>query len=388
VAGLETLRALMPAWLPGVSELSLDWRAVAASVAVGVLALLTLRRARAASLAVSFAGLVPLVATASLATLTYHRVRSTSPGYEAAGVLSIPAGWRPERYGSLGEMASHLAAEPGVTAVSRVSGVPTAQPSPAVTFDLEGRDQRPGEQPTSAELHVVDASYFGLMKIPLETGRGFRPTGDTAPDELVVSRAMADRFWPGQPVLGRRVRVYVPKGATTPWLTVVGVVGDIGGAGLERSPVPAFYLPAALDSTRLSGLLVRVRDSSGALNGLMGRIGSPSAGEGPVPVSRLLNRVAAPRRNAALALDLMAVLALCSAAGAARQLGRRRGAATAVFAGLTTGTAAQWLLSSRIAGVLLTPGPIVPAAAALGILLSTAAAVLVWSRGRSRYQAS
>ncbi len=387
VAGLETLRALMPAWLPGVSELSLDWRPVAVSVGAGILALLTLPRARAACLAVSFAGLVPVLATASLATLSYTRMRSASPGYESAGVLSIPAGWRPERYGSLGTMAAHLAADPEVEAVSRVSATPVAQPSPAVTFDLEGREQRPGEQPTSAELHVVDSSYFGLMRIPLETGRGFRLRDDGAAEEMVVSRAMADRFWPGQSAVGRRVRVYLTKGPTTPWLTVVGVVGDVGGTGPEPTG-PAFYLPAGIDSTRLNGLLVRVHDRSGALDRLLGRIASPDAGDGPVPLSRLLDRATAPRRNAAFALDLMAGLALCSAAGGARLVGRRRGAAPAAFAGLAAGIAVVWLFSSRIAAVLLTPGPIVPAAAALGILLSTAAAAVIWSRGPSRYQAN
>jgi hypothetical protein len=386
-AGLETLRGLLPGWLPGVSELRLDWRAVAASVAAGILALLTLPRARAACLAMSFAGLVPLLATATLATLAYERMRSTSPGFEAAGVLAIPAGWRPDRYRSLGAMATHLAAEPYVEAVSRVSAVPLAQPSPAVTFDLEGRDQRPGEEPTSAELSVVDANYFGLMRIPLEAGRGFRPTDDATPSEVVVSRAMADRFWPGQGAVGQRLRVYLLKGGpTTPWLTVVGIVGDVGGAGSERSAGPTFYLPAALDSTRLSGLLVRIRDASG--DRLLGRIAPQGAGDGPVPVSRLLERTTAPRRNAAFALDLMAALALCSAAAAARLVGRRRRAAVPAFAGLAAGVAVLWLLFPRIAGVLLPPGPIVPAAAALGILLSTAAAALVWSRGPSRYQAN
>jgi hypothetical protein len=353
-----------------------------------MLALLMLPRARAACLAVSFAGLVPLLATASLATLTYARMRASSPGYESAGLLAIPGGWRPQRYGSLGAMAARLAAEPEVEAVSRVSAVPVAQPSPAVTFDLEGRDQRPGEQPTSAELHVVDASYFGLMRIPLEAGRGFGTGGDGAPGEIVVSRGMADRFWPGGAAVGRRVRVYVPKGPTTPWLTVVGVVGDVGAPGSARPATPAFYLPAAVDTTRLSGLLVRVRDGSEALDRLMARIASPAAGDGPVPVSRLLERASAPRRNAALALDLMAALALCSAAGAARLARRRRGAAAAAVAGLAAGVALLGLLSSRIAEVLLTPGPIVPTAAALGILLSAAAAVLVWPRAPSPYQAN
>jgi hypothetical protein len=57
--------------------------------------------------------------------------------------------------------------------------------------------------------------------------------------EVIVSRALADRYWRGEPVVGKRVRM-APVG---PWFTIIGVAGNVRGSGLDQPPDEVIYLP-------------------------------------------------------------------------------------------------------------------------------------------------
>jgi putative ABC transport system permease protein len=53
---------------------------------------------------------------------------------------------------------------------------------------------------------------------------------------------MAEQFWPGQDPIGKRLKAKSMEWKNTPWLTVVGVVGDVRHWGLEQDPVPEHYV--------------------------------------------------------------------------------------------------------------------------------------------------
>jgi putative ABC transport system permease protein len=110
---------------------------------------------------------------------------------------------------------------PAVSRAAMVSMLPYAGGNAVRQFWPEGATL------SRADVRVVDyrqisGEYFETMHIPLLSGRTFNPSdrGESRP-VAVVSRRLADRYWPGQDALGRRFRL----SADGEWITVVGVVG-------------------------------------------------------------------------------------------------------------------------------------------------------------------
>jgi putative ABC transport system permease protein len=105
----------------------------------------------------------------------------------------------------------------------------------------ENRMANVSERPL-AHFRVITPGYFETMRIPLLAGRPFGSGDreDTAP-VAIVSRKFAERSWPSADPLGRRFRISDDE----PWLTVVGVSGDVLHDWFLREPQPTYYLPFA-----------------------------------------------------------------------------------------------------------------------------------------------
>jgi predicted permease len=89
--------------------------------------------------------------------------------------------------------------------------------------------------------------YFSAMRIPLLRGR-YLDAGDDqpgAPLVAVVSQSLAQRYWPDQDPVGRRFRMGGDPESTRPYLTVVGVVGDIRQGALDQAIYPQMYEPSS-----------------------------------------------------------------------------------------------------------------------------------------------
>jgi predicted permease len=78
------------------------------------------------------------------------------------------------------------------------------------------------------------------MGIPVRRGRGFNPTdGPTTPPVAMINETMARKLFANMDPLGQHVRIgSAPNG---PWMTIVGVIGDVRHAGLEEEPQPELY---------------------------------------------------------------------------------------------------------------------------------------------------
>jgi hypothetical protein len=75
-------------------------------------------------------------------------------------------------------------------------------------------------------LETISPDYFSL-RIPLHQGRAIgERDGAESPPVAVVSERMARRYWPGESALGRRIKAGAAD-SDKPWLTIVGVVGEI-----------------------------------------------------------------------------------------------------------------------------------------------------------------
>lgn len=111
-----------------------------------------------------------------------------------------------------------------------------------------------------ARLRVVSPGYFRVVRIPIISGRDFGARDGIgeigfAP-QVIVSQALARRYWPGEDAVGKRIRIQSGSGR---WSTIVGVAGDVRYAGMEVEPDFDIYLPEALFPQAAITLLVRTR---------------------------------------------------------------------------------------------------------------------------------
>ena len=112
------------------------------------------------------------------------------------------------------------------------------------------------------DTRVVSPSYFATMQIPIVVGRSLEARdsegerGAAAPN-ILVSEAFAERYWPGQDPLGKRMTFGGAWSAVT--MTVVGVAGDVRYSGLETGPTNDIYLPQGLFPQAAITLIARTR---------------------------------------------------------------------------------------------------------------------------------
>jgi putative ABC transport system permease protein len=207
------------------------------------------RRVRRALVAVEFALATPLLVAAVLVLVSLDRLYKVDVGIDTARVLtagvSLPgASYRREadRRAFWERAVERLAALPGVEAVALTDSRPPQEGQNQNNFNLEDRPTPADQNQPICPWVAASPGYFKAVGLNLERGRLF-DTRDLldGPPVIIVDRAWAGRFFPGEDVVGRRLR----EGGCTdcPWTTVVGVVGTVKYSGLEAPDDGTVYYP-------------------------------------------------------------------------------------------------------------------------------------------------
>jgi putative ABC transport system permease protein len=135
---------------------------------------------------------------------------------------------------------------------------------------LEGedpRDENAWRKHPALNSESVTADYFAVMGIPLLQGRGFTDAdGPDAPAVVIVSQSAADRLWPGQNAIGRKVYASYDR-PPGDWQTVVGVVGDVRYRGLAEKTLETLYKPYLQSIDPVQHFIVRPRGPAFAFVG-------------------------------------------------------------------------------------------------------------------------
>jgi putative ABC transport system permease protein len=130
---------------------------------------------------------------------------------------------------------------PGVGSAAVVNALPTTASAGSVGFRLEGTGVIPKELELKARKYVAGPEYFQVLGIPLMKGRGLQASDSiNAPLTVVVNETFAQRFFPKQNPLGRRILMEDPAG-NKPWSEIVGVVGDVPDFIGQTKPEPHIY---------------------------------------------------------------------------------------------------------------------------------------------------
>ena len=281
--GVDLLVSLAPVGTPRVAEIGLDLRVVAFTFAVagttGVLFGLvpalqasktdlneTLkeggksvsdsprrRRLRGTIVAAEFALTLVLLVGAGLLLKSFVRLQQVDPGFNPANVLTLRLVLPEAKYKTATEqhafydaLFTRLRALPGVTAVGGNNLLPFVGAGGSRGFLIEGRPVPPGNPYPEEQLRFITPGYFAALSVPLLRGRDFNERDtEGAPPVAVVSRATAERYWPGQDAVGRRFAYSgIGPGSTPKWIEIVGIVGDVKHRTLEGAAKPAIYVSA------------------------------------------------------------------------------------------------------------------------------------------------
>ncbi|HET9210155.1 MAG TPA: ABC transporter permease [Thermoanaerobaculia bacterium] len=278
-AGVRVLLALQPEGLPRLEEIAVNGTVVAFTVGVALLAGLmvglfaALRfgrpelapalkeggrggtvgrerlRVRSALVIVQVALALIMVVSAGLMVKSFWRLRSVDPGIDPSNVLTIRLSLPETEYKEPAKTArfviqllEKVRALPGVKAAATTNVLPLDGGGNNNGHVIEDFPLAPGEVPPILATRWVSPDYFATMGMRLLQGRLFgRLDPDAMVREAVVSQALAERFWPGQSPLGKRLAQGL--GDNPQWATIIGVVGSVRDEGLQEKPVEAVYYP-------------------------------------------------------------------------------------------------------------------------------------------------
>jgi putative ABC transport system permease protein len=145
------------------------------------------------------------------------------------------------------EYFDKLRALPGVQSAGGAMILPMTSNAAVISFE-DPEHPVPESQQPSADLNPISPEYFHAMQIPLLEGRDFSERDDTKSLQvMIVNHAFAQKFFPGEEVLGKKLKPGAGNGTPDgpPWREIVGVVGDIRLGATQRELRPAMYLPAS-----------------------------------------------------------------------------------------------------------------------------------------------
>ncbi|HVZ50320.1 MAG TPA: FtsX-like permease family protein, partial [Gemmatimonadaceae bacterium] len=221
---------------------------------------------RDALVVVQMAVSIVLVVAGALLVRSLGAAGRVDLGYDAVhvAVMSVALqmnGYDKARGGQFLETArQRLAARPDVRGVAITSRAPLALNDNTFDFFIDGRQASAADKPFSSEGTYVDEHYAETLGLHVTSGRWFDAADrDGTRHVAVVTRAMADKYWPGADAVGREFRT---RWGDPPY-RVVGVVADYKVDTPGESPQPYLHIPSPREDT-YAEILVRTAGPAGA----------------------------------------------------------------------------------------------------------------------------
>jgi putative ABC transport system permease protein len=274
--------SFLPETLPRVSAIGLDWRVVGFALLLAFLtgifcglfpAFSAARtdvnealkeggrtgtaggghaRLRSALVIAELAVALVLLTASGLLLRSFEKMRSVNLGFRTDHVLTAFYGLPAKQYttqASVDSFDSTLLAKlqqlPGVRAVGVTSLLPASGQESDNAFVPEGYIPPKGAGLNLAWPAQVLGNYLRAAGIPLLRGRDFSEADRAdSPMVLIVNRTLAEHYWPGQDPIGKRLKIGVPE-SPTPWMTVVGEIGDIKQTSADADIMNQIITPAS-----------------------------------------------------------------------------------------------------------------------------------------------
>ncbi|HSR70551.1 MAG TPA: ABC transporter permease [Acidobacteriota bacterium] len=262
---------------------------------------------------------------AGLLLKSYSRLLEVDSGIDVQRVLTLSVPLAGPRYDEAEELIAfyrrlenELPALPGVEAAGMINLLPLQNWGWNGNIVIEGMPEVPPSQQPLAETRTIAGDYFQTMGIPLLSGRMVGFGENEQRKVLMVNQAFAERFLEGQDPIGKRIAWDYPE-SDDGWMTIVGVVGDVRGAGLHRRPLAEMYFPFAQSVRRNMSLVLRTSLPPAGLAESVRRKVAEIDPEQPVYRVKVMEEVVddsvAGRRFNTLLMGVFAAVALSLALG-------------------------------------------------------------------------
>ena len=356
VSGLDLLKQFLPANIPRIEQISLDFRVIAftagASLMVGTLSGLLPawrvshanlagslnetgrgstegirgRRTRAVLVVLEIVLALVLLVSAGLLAESFLRLQKVRPGFDPVNVMTARIALPNANYGKPEQAATfyktlltRVSELPGVRSASAAWWLPLSGSEITFNFDIEERPVPKALQPL-AQVNAVALGYFKTIAVPVLRGRDFTARDDiNAPPVVIVSEEFARQFFPGEDPIGKRIK---PSGSVSPGeppvREIVGVVGDTHLISLSAAPKPQIYVPHEQFAVQGMSLVVRAAGDPRSLTETLRKTVADLDKDVPLfrphtLVEYASQSVSQPRFNAML-VGLFALIALLLAA--------------------------------------------------------------------------
>jgi len=354
--GIALLKTFNPGTIPRLNEVSIDWRVLSFTLGISLLTGVvfglapalqvsslnlnrTLKesgrgaggaagnRVRGLLVILEVALSLVLLVGAGLLIKSFLRLQNINPGFKPEHLLTMRVDLSAAKAGELHQIASFyqqilekVQTIPGVQSAGVINLLPVASSGMVAGLTLEDKpDAEPG-QPILANYRVISPDYFSAMGISLLKGRGLSDQ-DTANSlgVVVINQTLARKYWGDENPLGKSLKLD-SRSSASPWLTVIGVVGDVRQSELRADPAPEMYIPYTQPHRRYARprtLVVRTTaDPLSVVAAVKSQIWSVDKDQ-PVysirSMEQILSGSLAPRRFNMLLLGFFATIALALA---------------------------------------------------------------------------
>jgi putative ABC transport system permease protein len=198
-------------------------------------------------------------------------LQKTNPGFNANNVLTLNLALPKSRYAEpyqqvnfQQQLLQRVATMPGVESVASVNFLPFGDDQEISGFTIEGQPVPDQTGRPRAYFRTVTPDYFQVLNIPLANGRLFSTHDNLDSTKVViVNQAAAQRYWSGEDPVNKRIR----RGRTesSPWFTVVGVVGSANQTALTIPAQPEIYMPYFQNAVPTFSLALRTTSDPNGL---------------------------------------------------------------------------------------------------------------------------
>jgi putative ABC transport system permease protein len=212
---------------------------------------------------------LPLLVACGLSAISVQRFLNGPQGFNPDGLLTMQVSLAETKYPDeetrrrfVERAVQQLRALPGAQSVTAINIMPSIGGNSGRPVEIEGKPNPDPANPPSVDYRSAIPSVFETFEIPILRGRGFTD-GDRAGTQpvAIVTDSLARQYWPNEDPLGRRLRL----NNTGPWLTVIGVSGDVIHNWFGRRNYPTVYRPLDQAPPGRFALLIRTAGNPQAM---------------------------------------------------------------------------------------------------------------------------
>jgi len=220
-------------------------------------------KARSAFIVAEVALSLMLVVGAGLLLRSLMHLRFTGPGFQPESVLTMRLSLDDHKYDSAQRITSFVdryleeaRVLPGVQYAAAGNTVPLMSDLNISAFEIENVPKDPNNGPAAARL-IASPDYFRALGIPVKLGRAFSEADQKSSVPVaIINETLARQFFRDSDPIGKHFR-FSSRTAGVPWITIVGVVGDVRATRMAARFSSSIYLPIAQHPESALSLVVR-----------------------------------------------------------------------------------------------------------------------------------